>query len=597
MKTKKYAILAASLFSALTLICLGAWHIGWMGSHDSVAQADTVASSSRTMGKDSVVRSKSPAKRASHAVKRSSARTTFRKVSGTVRDTSGIAMKGVVVSDSYSCAQTDSLGRYRLEVNPHARFIYYTVPADCEVPTHSPTDNTADFYQPLTPNRTQYDFVLRRLPHGKEENYRMIVFGDPQVTNAFSPYYIDNTDNAIEKSDVARFTDETMADVRRGLDSWDSDLPVYGLSMGDDVQYYGGYNPSLELQIRHVLGSSRMRLFSVIGNHDQDGKSAYQRKWEDVWGPTDYSFDRGDEHYVCLNDVHFVKSKGYYQPGELTASQLQWLEADLKLVPRHKKVVLCYHIPLTFGTSPSSHATPAASPAEKGHYRSSCLPAILRLLKEFGGGYELFCGHTHFAINHEADTPEGHVQEHCHAAACGAIWQANINICGTPNGYYVYHFSGTRLTDAWYKGTHWPRNRQMSIFYAGTDFNGESYSADWHLPAGDSCVVANVFNADSRWRVVAVENGVETPMRRLDGKGQDAFATGYLHRYSKSVSYQFVSKRNGYLLMNHLFVYEPKTPGGEVTIRATDPYGHVYTGSTKDAVREPFFNYAHSYHP
>ncbi len=40
--------------------------------------------------------------------------------------------------------------------------------------------------------------------------------------------------------------------------------------------------------------------------------------------------------------------------------------------------------------------------------------------------------------------------EHCHAAACGNIWQSNVNICGTPNGYYVYTFEGTRLADCYY---------------------------------------------------------------------------------------------------------------------------------------------------
>lgn len=596
MEIKKYAILIVSILSIAALVCLGAWNIGWLGSHGLASQAaDTISLHTRNMAKDSIPNPKPKVKKTKLNITKQPAQMSFRKISGVVRDTSGAVMKGVVISDSYSCTQTDSQGYYQLNANPQARFVYYTVPADCEVPTHSPTDNTANFYLPLSANRTRYDFVLRRLPHGKEHDYRMIVFGDPQVTNSFSPYYIDNSDNSLEKSDVARFTDETMSDVKRGLELWPSSLPVYGLSMGDDVQYYGGYNPSLELQIRQVLGSSRMRVFSVIGNHDQDGKAIYQRKWEDVWGPTDYSFDRGDEHYVCFNNVKFVKGKGYYQPGELAKSQLRWLEADLELVPRHKKVILCYHIPFTMGTSPSSHAVPLALSSEKGHYHSACLTSILRLLKAFRGGYELFCGHTHFAINHEIDTQEGRVLEHCHAAACGAIWQANINICGTPNGYYVYHFSGTGITDAWYKGTNWARNQQMSIFYAGTDFNGESYSADWHLPAGDSCVVANVFNADSRWHVVAIENGVETPMSRLSGKGQDAFATGYLHKYSKSISYHFVSKSNSYLLMNHLYVYEPKTLGSQVMIRATDPYGNVYTGSVKDAVRDPFSNYAHFY--
>lgn len=73
--------------------------------------------------------------------------------------------------------------------------------------------------------------------------------------------------------------------------------------------------------------------------------------------------------------------------------------------------------------------------------------------------------------------------EHCHAAACGNIWQSNINICGTPNGYYVYTFEGTRLADCYYKGTFWKANKQMTLFRAETNFNQESYADDWNLPS------------------------------------------------------------------------------------------------------------------
>ena len=73
------------------------------------------------------------------------------------------------------------------------------------------------------------------------------------------------------------------------------------------------------------------------------------------------------------------------------------------------------------------------------------------------------------------------------------------------------------------------------------------------------------------------------------------FAAGYHHRYSQSVSYQFVSKRNGYLIMNHLYYYEPRSAESRVIIKATDPYGTTYTASSNDAVTEPFFNFAHFY--
>ena len=61
-------------------------------------------------------------------------------------------------------------------------------------------------------------------------------------------------------------------------------------------------------------------------------------------------------------------------------------------------------------------------------------------------------------------------------------------------------------------------------------------------------------------------------MRRISSKGQDAFAAGYHHKYSESVSYRVVSKGNGYLIMNHLYDYTPRNPNARIIIKASDPY-------------------------
>lgn len=516
-------------------------------------------------------------------------------VEGTLTDDEGHPMQGVVVSDSYTCVQTDVHGHYAFNRNAKARFVYYTVPADCAIPTHSETDRTACAYLPLEDGVSRYDFKLKKLAGGKENSYKMIVLGDPQVTNAYNPYYTSADDNQVNVSDVYRFTHETMADIKKTIATLPAGTPVYGLSMGDDVQYYGGYNATLESQIRAALGSSSMILFSVIGNHDQDGNAIYKSKWEENFGPTDYSFDRGDVHYVCFNNCWFYKGASYYQPGELTDEQMAWLEQDLNFVDKLKKVVLNYHIPLTFGTRPKAEATDLGIATEVGHYASSRLAKFMSLLNQFSGGYELFCGHTHFAINHEIEFGGQQILEHCHAAACGDIWQSNINICGTPNGYYVYTFDGTATQNCYYKGTFWDSSRQMTLFRADTDFNAETYAADWSIASGKGAVVANVFNADSKWRVYTIENGQKKEMTRCNSRGQDAFAVGYHHKYAKSNGYSFFSKQNKYLIMNHLYYYVPTDPNAEITVEATDGYGNTYQETTANVVTEPFYNYAHYY--
>lgn len=214
----------------------------------------------------------------------------------------------------------------------------------------------------------------------------MLVFGDPQVTNAFSPYYTGPNDNPVKITDVARFSKETMADVRQTLKAIPGDMPVYGLSMGDDVQYYGGFNATLEKKIRKTLGASRMRLFSVIGNHDQDGKDRYKRKWEEAWGPAPTTRLTVATSTTCASTTATsTVAASIGSPARLTDRQMAWLKQDLALADKQKKVVLCYHIPLTMGTRPKKGAEPVGIATEEGHFTSSRLTEILSLLDTFKG--------------------------------------------------------------------------------------------------------------------------------------------------------------------------------------------------------------------
>ena len=96
-------------------------------------------------------------------------------MTGKVTDQNGNAIEGVVVSDGFTCVKTDAQGKYAFNRNANAKFVYYTVPADCEVPVHSATDNTANFYLPLAEGTYEYDFKLTKLAGGKETNHMVYV--------------------------------------------------------------------------------------------------------------------------------------------------------------------------------------------------------------------------------------------------------------------------------------------------------------------------------------------------------------------------------------------------------------------------------------
>ena len=78
----------------------------------------------------------------------------------------GKGIAGVVVSDGFRCVSTDVQGRFEIEADDDARYVFLSVPSGFEV---SRRDGTIpEFYQLL--NRKldvqQCDFRLRALPHG-----------------------------------------------------------------------------------------------------------------------------------------------------------------------------------------------------------------------------------------------------------------------------------------------------------------------------------------------------------------------------------------------------------------------------------------------
>ena len=48
-------------------------------------------------------------------------------IKGSVKDTAGMAMPGVVVSDGYSCVKTNQKGEYAFKRHKNAKFIYNSI--------------------------------------------------------------------------------------------------------------------------------------------------------------------------------------------------------------------------------------------------------------------------------------------------------------------------------------------------------------------------------------------------------------------------------------------------------------------------------------
>lgn len=489
------------------------------------------------------------------------------KISGTVTDTSGKPVPGVVVSDGFSCTQTDAKGRYKIQASKDAFHVFYSVPAEYEV---NAKDGHPDFYARIEKGRKRYDFQLKPLAGGIEKEFKLICLADPQAQCEFH---------------VKRFSRETVPDIRAYVDA--QTLPCYGVTLGDMAYSEGRHNAMRFMsKMRDAMGyeNSHLLFFQTMGNHDNayppvsvDERSstinlAYQRPFEEVFGPVNYSWNRGDAHIISMKNIEYLLADktSKYRPA-FSAEQFEWLKQDLQYVPKDKLVILCVHIGLY-------------------NRRNPYLEEVRTLLSEFKEAH-IMVGHTHF-MNHNINNKG--IYEHVHAAASGAYWWSCTNGDGVPNGYTIYDIDGTHLRNWQYKGVGHDISYQIRMYRGDATFGGEYET--FQFPYSHDTVLANVFMADKDWKVELYEDGELTGrMERIPStkdevpeldSSRDWWAVGY-HIGVIGRSYGKVKTghsrmngggRKGYLTpCNHMYRLKLKNPDAkEIRVVATDTNGNVY---------------------
>ena len=464
---------------------------------------------------------------------------------GVVTDPSGAPVEGIVVSDGFSCVSTDANGVYQMPRSADAFHVFYRIPADRQIPM---SDGRPCFWQRLSKAQERYDFRLMQKQE-VETGFKLVCLADPQVQ---------------KDTDLSRFKKECVPDVRKHVSTFEG--PVYGITLGDIV--FNTNNLYVTNQMMPLMAQAMreseigLKGFQVMGNHDNcmkpkitDESSNYdlagRRDFEYKFGPCDYSFDRGNAHIIGMDNVLLLNEKhnpSAYDSG-FTDAQLEWLRQDLSFVPKDKLIIFCVHIPIRNATSNNREA-------------------VRNLLKEFAQVH-IMTGHTHYGQNY-IDT-ERDIYEHIHGAVCGAWWKSTINVDGTPNGYGVYDISGTEVKDWYYKPTCLPKDFQIRMYRAETSYAGNykfSYTAS-------NEIVANIWNADSSWKIEVYENGAKTGemTEQLRYSDRDAWGAGYHVGVLKANA---SSHGNG--KYDHFYHYTLKDATASIVeIRATDAFGTIYT--------------------
>ena len=518
----------------------------------------------------------------------------YENVYGYVKDANGNPIAGVAVSDGFRVVTTDANGYYEMnDVTKDTWYIYISLPAEYEVPINE--FGQPCFYKPYPSNSPQYDFTLTPLAGGKEKKFAFFAIGDPQVRNT---------------TQFNRFNTEAVPAIKKhSQDVKASGINCYGMTLGDIIANSDGANTeSLRDDMRDAFAISQAGLpvFQTYGNHDNtyygngvtisaDERSSTfelkaQRNYEAIFGPVDYSFNRGDVHIVSMRNIvyqHADKS-GKYAEGFLK-HQYEWLKKDLALVPKDKLVILCVHAPIFRNT---------------GNY----VEQVEDLLNEFQEAH-IVSGHTHYSRNfeyavEEANGPHTKLYDHNVGALCGVWWRGNIACDGAPTGYNVFVCDGNKFVESYFMGVNEGMNtkdKQMRL-HRGNAITGRARkSTDTYektgyfaFTFGEDYLVANIYNADSKWVVKVYEDGVHTgnmqkvainlpsnacigsytyedPRRAADGIELS------VDWYTAAFYYNYYEGRSAWSECYHLYKYQLKNKDAQIRVEATDGYGNVFT--------------------
>ncbi len=522
------------------------------------------------------------------------------------RDPGEPGVVDVSVSNGRDVVRTDAQGRYSLGVTDETILFItkpsgYMVPVDdvqlpqfyyLHYPKGTPVALRYGGIEPTGPLPESVDFPL--LPQVESDRFEALVFADPQTRSM---------------GELADFD----TDVVQELIGSEAE---FGLTVGDLV------NNPLDLFPAHneIVSQIGVPWWNLPGNHDMnyDAKDdTYSTEtYKRVYGPTDYSADYGQVHFVNMDNVDYfgqtAEGKNGRYRGYLNPTQLEWLKNDLAHVPADKLIMISTHIPLRTDAIGGDAVNTVnlqdlftVLDGRKHLYSVNGHDTSNSWQKYIGadGGWN---GEEPFLSQSLAEVRGG-------GYTTGPLDDRGVQAAdmadGNPNGYYTIAFDGNQHRPR-FKAASLPADFQMRLSFEGgrpsrtflpTGPSGSGgisplpqfHPRDW---AQDDVptVTANVFDGGEKNVVEASVDGrgfapmdYDPPFKGLtngDPAGNlDPYMTALYERLLGTPERPAKPEPS-----SHLWTAE--LPGGlkpgthTLTVRSTDPYGQVSESSQQFAV-------------
>ena len=487
----------------------------------------------------------------------------------------------VVVSDGTEVTVTDDKGIYELKSAKKWGYVFISVPSGYEVAAEGVFPQ---FYQTLKGAADvveQKDFKLTKVDG--QDRYKLFLLGDMHLAN--------------RTNDAAQFTQFTT-DLNAYM-AQHSGQKMYALTLGDmtwDLYWYKNnyalpqYRETINRQVKNL------QIYHTMGNHDNDfmTTSDYDAavKYVDCIGPTFYSFNIGQVHYVVMDNIDCsaydgTDSRNYVK--KLSNEQLKWLAKDLAYVDKSTPLIVAMHAQIYKPTSTGFAFD----------HDSANTEALLAALD----GYEVHfvTGHTHkvYNITPDDDVVKGRdIHEHNSGAICASWWWSgnltpgvHVSIDGAPGGYAIWDIDGTDF--AWlYKSTGWPEEYQFRSY----DLNNVSFSMDDvpNIPSNvliqlaykkyvnaypensDNEVLIKIWNWNSNWELSVVDERGKTleytPVWAYDPLHIAALSVPRFNNSGITSTPSFVTES-----ATNFFKVKADDADVDLTITVKDEFGHTWT--------------------
>ena len=397
-------------------------------------------------------------------------------------------IEGVMVSNGREVVLTDADGAYSLPVYTNMT-VFITEPAAYDAPVNEALVPQF-FYHHLpegTPETLRYGGLPPTGPLPAAINFPLV---PAEVTDAFSCVVMGDT-QPYSNTEVGYVRDSIVADLL-AHDLTDTQCMILvGDVMGDDLDILPRF--------LDIMSTAGLPQYYVHGNHDFDFDATTDEhsadSWRHLYGPTYFSFDIGQVHFIVIDNVIYPCGPEDVSPGDrercgnpeepvynarLNERQMTWLENNLALVPEDRLIVLMHHIPMVsfVDSNTGRHQTDNANDiyALIGDRPALSLAGHTHTLEQLVAG-EHYQGWTEQVG--VGPLPFNHVVT---GAPSGNWWSQDFNVdgipmsfarLGTPRGYLVFDFDGNTYTDRFY-AANMAADRQMWLSFNTPQFR------DWY---------------------------------------------------------------------------------------------------------------------